>query len=307
MLQNFTCVSTALLFVTSIFSVSVAAQQKQTKEPVYRIAKNGNKQIANNEESKKTVKAKPASTSKKIAHPLDPALETATEGLKRVRAEVFDYTGMLVKRERVNGKLMDPEFIKFKIRNERVVKGKKVPFSIYMRFLKPKDFRGREVIWVKGQNGGKLVAHESPSKLIGKITARLDPDGSMAMKGNRYPIYEAGIENLIVKLIEKATRDRAAGDCIVNYSDTASINKRPCKMIELIHNEKRQPYEFHRAKVYIDKELDLPVRYVCWDWPSTKGGKPRLMEEYTYVNLKVNVGLTDKDFDHKNPKYDYRK
>ena len=306
MLQNFTCVSTALLFVASVVAIPANAQKKQTKEPVYRIAKNGSKQASDNKEKKQGVKATPASTAKKVAHPLDPALETAKEGLERIREELFDYTGMLVKRERVQGKLMETEFIKFKIRNERIVKGKKVPFSIYMRFLKPNDFRGREVIWVKGQNNNKLIAHENPRKIIGRVTVKLDPDGAMAMKGNRYPIYEAGIENLIVKLVEKATRDREAGDCIVNYSDNAKINKRPCKLIELIHNEKREPYEFHKAKVYIDKELDLPVRYVCWDWPSKKGGKPRLMEEYTYVNLKINVGLTDKDFDPKNPAYDYK-
>ena len=314
MLQNLTCVSTALLCVVSALAIPANGQRK-TREPVYRVAKNSSKKASATEESKQPIKATPTSavksaaksTAAKAPHPLDPALETARAGLARIRSDVRDYTGLFVKRERVNGKLLNTEFMKFKIRNERVVDGKKVPFSVYMRFLKPRDFRGRECIWVKGENGGKIIAHDNPSKITGRLTVRLDPDGSFAMKGNRYPIYEAGIENLVVKLIEKASRDRAAGDCIVNYSDTAKINKRPCKMIELIHPEKREPYEFYKAKVYIDKELDLPVRYVSWDWPATKGGKPRLLEEYTYVNLKVNVGLTDKDFDYKNADYDYRK
>jgi hypothetical protein len=31
-----------------------------------------------------------------------------------------------------------------------------------------------------------------------------------------------------------------------------------------------------------------------------------VLEEYTYVNMKVNVGLKDIDFDHTNPEYALR-
>ena len=125
------------------------------------------------------------------------------------------------------------------------------------------------------------------------------------MKENRYPIYDAGLENLIVKLIEKAERDRAAGDCQVEYRSGAEINSRPCTVIELCHDERKAPYEFHKAQVFIDEELQLPIRYAAYDWPDTPGDKPKLIEEYTYVNLKLNVGLTDADFSADNPAYDY--
>jgi hypothetical protein len=45
------------------------------------------------------------------------------------------------------------------------------------------------------------------------------------------------------------------------------------------------------------------VRYESYDWPRTPGGQPELIEEYTYLNLKFNVGLTDADFDRGNPAY----
>ncbi len=35
------------------------------------------------------------------------------------------------------------------------------------------------------------------------------------------------------------------------------------------------------------------------------GGQPQLLEEYTYLNVKLNVGLTDADFDDKNPEYNF--
>ena len=49
-----------------------------------------------------------------------------------------------------------------------------------------------------------------------------------------------------------------------------------------------------------DDELQIPIRYESYDWPQKEGGQPVLLEEYTYTDLKVNVGLTDKDFDPDN-------
>ena len=174
-----------------------------------------------------------------------------------------------------------------------------------MKFLRPQNVSGREVIWVQGQNQNKLIAHET-SPLLRLKSFHLDPDGFVAMQGNRYPIYEAGIENLAKKLIEKAERDKKAGDCRVEYRPGAQINKRPCTMIEVIHDQKRAPYEFHRAKVYIDDEYKIPVRFAAYDWP-LPGQKPGLLEEYTYINIKMNVGLTDQDFNTKNPAYKFPK
>ena len=237
-------------------------------------------------------------------HPLDKAVSIAEAGLENIQANVFDYTALMVKRERVKGTLGDVEYMRIKVRNERQTENGFVPFAIYMSFLKPKAVKGREVIWVRGQNENKLSAHETG--MIGFKTFHLDPDGMLAMRGNRYPIYEAGIENLVVRLIEKATRDRAAGDCQVQYLEGAKINNRSCSMIEVVHNERRAPYEFHKAQVFIDDEMNLPVRYASYDWPSTPGGKPILMEEYTYVDIVTNVGLTDRDFDIRNPEYNYK-
>ena len=47
------------------------------------------------------------------------------------------------------------------------------------------------------------------------------------------------------------------------------------------------------------------IRYASWSWPTEPGGQPVLEEEYTYSDIKVNVGLTDLDFDPNNPDYSY--
>lgn len=240
-------------------------------------------------------------------HPLDQAVEIAHSALEEMRTNVLDYTAILAKRESVKGVIGSPSYMNVKFRNARKLdNGTTSPFSIYMKFLKPRGSAGREVIWVDGQNKNNLLVHEPKgTPLVGNRTFSLAPNGFMAMKGQRYPIYKAGLESLIVNLIEKAERDRAAGPCICNYREGANINKRPCSCIELVHPDRRAPYEFHKALVFIDKELNLPVRYAAYDWPVVPGGEAPLIEEYTYYNVKVNVGLTDLDFDSKNPAYKF--
>ncbi len=263
---------------------------------------------ATTEPARNLIPAIPASATKKVApHPLDDALETAHRGLINIRENVRDYSAIMVKRERVDGKLLKPEYMQIKVRSEGVdERGARIPFSVYMKFIKPKASAGREVIWVKGKNQNRLCVHEG-SGLISLKRLNLEPEGWIAMQGQRYPIYEAGMENLVVKLIEKAERDKAAGDCEVIYSDGVKINGRACSVIEVIHAEQRAPYDFHIAKVYIDDELRLPIRYQAHLWPENGSTKPRLLEEYTYLHVKVNQGFTDEDFNPDNPAYSYPK
>ncbi len=275
----------------AIFAVQGVAQdsEKPTKEPVYRVGRSNNAE---------TILA----SSNSSLEPLDRALDLARQGLDLIRTDIRDYTAIMVKRERINGVIKDAEFMQVKIRNRREDEG--IPFSIYMKFLKPTSVKGREVIWIENHNDNKLIAHEAG--LMGSITANLDPNGFLAMRGNRYPIYEAGIENLVAKLLEKGERDRKLGGAEVKFFEDTKINGRKCTLIQVKHDEQKPPLEFHICRVFIDDELRVPIRYAGYGWPKTEGAKPTLEEEYTYLNIKLNVGLTDKDFDPKNPEYNYR-
>ena len=90
--------------------------------------------------------------------------------LAEMRSEIKDYTAILAKREQINGVVGDPTYMNVKIRCPRKNDdGTVSPFSIYLKFLKPKEFSGREVIWVDGQNDNKLMVHEAGG-LIGMRT-----------------------------------------------------------------------------------------------------------------------------------------
>ena len=176
-----------------------------------------------------------------------------------------------------------------------------------MYFVKPTVAKGREVIYVHGKNGNKMCAHEGGAGLKAAIPDLwLAPDGFLAMKGQRYPVTEIGLENLIVQLIDRAERDMKAGMCKVQFRKGAKINNRSCTMIQVMHAEKRAPYDFHIAQIFIDDKFQVPVRYVSYDWPEMAGARPKLIEEYTYLNVKINNGFKDIDFDVNNPNYNFK-
>ncbi len=223
-------------------------------------------------------------------HPLMPCLRLAKGALAEMDARVKDYSADFVKVERMNGKLGKPQKLKLRVRHE--------PFSVYMKFVTPNP--GQEALYVENQNGNKLVAMGSGWKRrFGKIN--LDPTGAMAMKDQRYPITKAGIKNLTAELVEIASQDVKYGECTVRNAP-ATVAGRQTTMIESTHPVPRKNFRYHKAQIFIDNELRLPIAYRAFSWPTeASGGKPILEEQYTYTNLKINNGFTDQDFSPEGP------
>lgn len=239
------------------------------------------------------------------AHPLDPALQMAHKSLRHIQANVDDYTALFTKRCRVNGELGELQYVNVKIRNRKIQSGEiTTPMGVYLKFLKPSSVKGREIIWAESQNAGKLVAHDAG--LFNLISVKLDPNGIVAMRGQRYPITEIGIEKITEKLIETVERDRQYGECEVKFFKNAKIGNASCTMVQVTHPIQREHFDFYRARVYFDDALKMPVRYAAWSWPSKPGEQPLLEEEYTYHHVRVNVGLTDEAFETSNSEYQFR-
>ena len=239
------------------------------------------------------------------AHPLDPALSKAQDSLRHIRASIRDYTAVLVKRLRIGGDLTEHQFLFAKIRHREMDHLGQItkPMAVYLKFLKPDSVQGREVIWVEGRDEGKLIAHDAGIKNL--LRVKLDPTGFIAMRGQRYPLTDIGVENLVGKLIETGNRDRKYRECEVRFFTNAKVGSSVCTMFEVIHPVERPYFDFHRAQVFFDDRLNIPVRYASWSWPAEMGGPPVLEEEYTYTDIRLNVGLTDRDFDPDHPEYDF--
>ena len=278
--------------ITALTSAAIAsdlrADEPKYVEPVHRVANAA------------------ASLEPTPVHPLDRALDIARAGLAGCRANVTDYTAILVKRERIDGVLGQHEFMSIKVRNRKVSQGAIVqPLSVYLSFLKPASVQGREVIYVENQNDGNIVAHEGGFKGKFLPTVTIPPNGMLAMRGQRYPMTDIGVENLIIKLIERGEQARQFPDVQCDFRKNARVKDRVCTVLEVTQPTKHPQLEFFKAQVFIDDELNVPVRYIAYDWPAREGAPLEVLEEYNYLDLKVNVGLTDADFDPRNPSYNF--
>ncbi|PHQ32835.1 DUF1571 domain-containing protein [Rhodopirellula bahusiensis] len=233
-------------------------------------------------------------------------LDMARQSLTRSKTEVKDYTALLVKRERIGDSVGDHEYMRIKVRNRKEANGRLVqPFSVYLAFVKPTSVKGREVIYVENQNNGNIVAHEGGFKGRFLPTVSIPPTGMLAMRGQRYPMTEIGVENMILKLIERGEKALQFEDVHAEIRKEARLQNRPCTVLQLTQPTRRPDAEFHTAQVFMDNELNMPIRYIAHDWPTAAGGRGEVIEEYNYLNLEVNVGLTDKDFDPYNKDYNF--
>jgi len=177
---------------------------------------------------------------------------------------------------------------------------------VYAYFESPAEDRGQEVIYVEGRNDGKLLAHGVGLKaIVGTIA--LDPLSPRAMAGSRYPITSIGMLNMTKAMRQMGELESQYGECDVRFLPGTKVNGRLCTCLQTSHPLPRREFKYHMARLFIDDELNLPIRFETYDWPAQPGGEPVLSGEYTFMNLKVNQGFTDLDFDIRNPAYNFKR
>ncbi len=234
-------------------------------------------------------------------------LTFARDAYARISQEVHDYECQLVKRERVEGTLGNYQYLFLKVRHEKQDGDKvTVPFSVFLRFLKPERMEGREVLYIENANHGDLIARRG-GRRSPNMTVQLPPESPMAMDGNRYPITEIGFQNLTKRLIEVLEKEQEHNDGQIDIFPNAKVDDRKCTHFRLTHHQPRAGLTYHMAEVSVDNELKIPIYFRSFDWPAEEGGKPRLLEEYFYKHVRLNVGLTDRDFDRENPDYHFQR
>jgi hypothetical protein len=292
--------------MASGFAVSICSAlwaESNLSEPVYRVANETSAASGTTTATTAVATTPAAPTAQQPAaaaldftpqgdeHPLQPVIRGLRLSTETIDKSIRDYSCVFIKQERVDGELNEKQYIAMKIMHQ--------PFSVYMLFKQP--FAGREVVYVDGANDGKLVALDvGVKRYLGKMP--LDPNGSLAMKGQKRPITSVGIRNLCEKLITLAEAETKFGECEVKAVADTSICGRKTTMVQIVHPQARQSFKHHVARIFFDNELRVPIHYDAYLWPTEAGGKPPLEESYTYQNLKVNNNFTARDFDaYNNP------
>jgi len=240
--------------------------------------------------------------------PMAEMIQLAENALAATIAGVDDYTTRMIKQEQDRSGVLQPaseSFMKIATRHPGGKPGS--PMRVYLRFDSPNEVRGREVIWVENENDGNLLVREAG--MLGALgTIPLPPEGMLAMRGQRYPITEIGLTRLLEKLIERGSRDRDNPDVRVFFTEGYVFDDARLTHLRI---ERDQPSglegDFSIAELVLDRERNLIVSFRSFGWPKKSGGEPVLIESYEYLDLKINVGLTDRDFDTSNPDYTFAK
>ena len=134
-------------------------------------------------------------------------------------------------------------------------------------------------------------------------TLWLEPTGGRAMEGCRHPISEAGIGPLLDTLQTRWSSELDPSESVVAFRGDQMVGTRRCTMIESTHPNQQPEFMFYRVRVFIDDEHGLPIHFEAYDWPSSPGAPAELVEEYTFSDLRLNVGLSDLDFNVSNGNY----
>lgn len=201
-------------------------------------------------------------------------------------SETDSYTAIFHKQERLAGKLSREEtiFLKFK-----------KPFKIYMKWVgKPR--RGRELLYVEGENKNRIKAREGG--ILGLFTVNLDPLSERVMRENRHPIYEAGLINLVNLIEGQVRRGTREGELTLRLLGEEVVYGRKTVTLEgIFPKDSSKGYYCYRTVLNLDVLLKVPIKVKVYDWDEL------LVENYGYEDLRLDAGLTDADFDPKNPEY----
>ncbi|MEO8497656.1 MAG: DUF1571 domain-containing protein [Planctomycetota bacterium] len=232
-------------------------------------------------------------------HPLARALVFATERHIFIDKQVKDFSCILTKRERINGRLHEYEYLRTNVRREQKIGDQTIPFAVFAEFLAPKKLKGRKVLYVEGRNDNKMLVRNGGAR-FGHVIVNIAPTSDAVLRESRYPVTELGLANVVSRLMDQARHDiiadpDAKNTKVVFYRD-AEIDERVCTHIQVTHPVEDHIFDFYQANIYVDDKLNVPLRVESYTWPKKEGEPPLLMEEYTYTRLKLNVGLTDRDF-----------
>lgn len=252
---------------------------------------------------------KASEESKDAEATLERAIEIARASLATLDANLVDYRGRILKQERVDGELQPENEMQFKIRTANDGKDPR-SMAVYLKFLRPDEAEGREVIWVADKNDGQILGHEGGWK--GLLTLKLDPLGKIAMWGNRYPVTEIGFQKLIEQLLVRGQQIQESGGAVVEMIDGYQVGDRSCLLIRVKPHRMQMGklpdgtvFEFSLAEIALDQERSIPLYYAAYGIPESTGGTPPLLESYQYLDVEINVGLEEKDFDPENPEYQF--
>jgi len=213
------------------------------------------------------------------------------------------YSAQMAKQEVVGGELLPEHIISLKCRQQ--------PFSVYL--LWQTGDPGREVLYIEGENQGRLIGHDGGWKA--RLPAlSLSPNSGLAMRDSRYPVTNAGLGGLIDLMIGVHRTDlQLASYTTCDYEPHVAFDGRDCQAFTTVYKDPKSSPQYRKSVTLIDREWNVPLSSQHYEWP--RPGLDRsgdefdaatLIESYQFTDVDFDRPLTDADFDRQNDNYAFR-
>jgi hypothetical protein len=207
---------------------------------------------------------------------------------KAAYAKTRDYSGYMVRQERIGGRLLAEQTAEIRVRTE--------PMCIYTLTLAPKSLFNQELAYMGGKKDDKVRLKQSGVAGAGGFVT-VAADDAKANAESKYAIPNTGIGAVLKRVEAALDAEKVAKNSPQIIASEYKLNDRPCVRYEIFCDRAHAKRFAARMVVYIDSEHKLPVRFEAYDAP--KGGEKagELTECVSFVKLVLNAGLGDSVFD----------
>lgn len=201
-------------------------------------------------------------------------------------------TAVFQKQERIDDEMKPLNVMDLKVRRE--------PLGIYMKWQQPDA--GQELIWRHGAFDGKIVVCPAGWRRKVMPMVKVDPTGDLAMAVSRRPITNIGIWNFTKRLHETVASDVVLDPAQkISMTTGDEVGGSPVYRFTFENPQPSTRSPFQKMVIFYDRKLEVPVAFELYSWTADKKGQ--LEESYLFRDLKLDVPLSEVDFDHQNPAY----
>ena len=174
-----------------------------------------------------------------------------------------------------------------------------------MRGIRP--VAGRELIYAEGHYDNHVIGH--PVGMARYLVPRLEipPDHPMILAESRHPMNQAGLGNLIRKLLGFRQMDLEEPEEVTILDRITTPDGKRWLRSTHIHPQFRPRRPLAESEILYDPSSRLPLHFTGFDWPTDGKTEKPLGERYCYDDLDFDAVLTAKDFDPSNPEYEFHR
>ncbi|MCF7954661.1 MAG: DUF1571 domain-containing protein [Phycisphaerae bacterium] len=191
---------------------------------------------------------------------------------------IKDYTAVLHKQERIDGKLIKPQEIAFWFRDK--------PYSLLMKWEK-NAVKIDKLLYVEGRENNNMYVHPTGSFAWIKSVKR-DPKCEEALKGSLKTADEFGFYRNMLYLHKVLTKAQSCRTMKSKYLGKSNVYG--CDTVAMETTFTGDDCRYRKIIMHFDTKHILPLALVFYD----RSGK--LYGSYAFSDLKLNTGITEETF-----------